>query len=243
MTETPPLVIIAGAGQGTGRTLALMAVRAGYSVAGFSRTKSHLETLEIELGSEAPRFTGIAVDLQDEAACKAMVDRAVAKYGPVRGLVNCAATWTGGRQVIEAKASDFKQSFEMNFYTAFNVIAPVLAHWDGRGRSGDLAIVSLGATASLRGGKRSALYATAKGSLRTLSQSLAKELGPAGVHVSHVVIDGMIDNPRTRAMNPQMAAERFLSPVAIARTVLQLIEQSRDCWTFECDLRPLTEPW
>jgi NAD(P)-dependent dehydrogenase (short-subunit alcohol dehydrogenase family) len=102
-----------------------------------------------------------------------------------------------------------------------------------------------GATASLRGGAAFVAFAAAKAGLRSLAQSIAREYGPQGVHVAHVVIDGGIDGERLRTSAPQRAAEAgadgLLDPEAIAETYWQLHQQHRSAWTHELDLRPYKE--
>ncbi len=104
-----------------------------------------------------------------------------------------------------------------------------------------------GATASLRGGAGFSAFAGAKHALRALAQSLARELGPKGVHVAHIVIDGAIDGAFIRGLLPDAAEKRerqeILIPDAIAKNYVWLHRQERSAWTFEMDLRPWTEPW
>jgi NAD(P)-dependent dehydrogenase (short-subunit alcohol dehydrogenase family) len=102
-------------------------------------------------------------------------------------------------------------------------------------------ILLTGATASLRGSARFSCLAVGKFGLRALSQSLARELGPQGIHVAHIIVDGQIDLPRTRQMMPSRAAETFLSPNAIADTYFHLATQHPTAWTLEVDLRPAAE--
>jgi NAD(P)-dependent dehydrogenase (short-subunit alcohol dehydrogenase family) len=108
-------------------------------------------------------------------------------------------------------------------------------------------ILFTGATASLRGGKGFAAFAGAKHALRALAQSMARELGPEGVHVAHVVIDGAIDTPFIRDSFPERYALKatagILDPEAIAENYWQLHRQPRSAWTHELDLRPWKEPW
>ena len=108
---------------------------------------------------------------------------------------------------------------------------------------GQGAIVVIGATASLRGGARTTGFASAKAAQRSLAQSMARGLGPAGIHVSYVVIDGVIDLERTRSRMPDRPDNFFLKPDAIAEAVYQLTEQDSSAWSFEVDLRPYAEKW
>ena len=104
-------------------------------------------------------------------------------------------------------------------------------------------MIFVGATASVRGGARSHAFASAKHALRGLCASLAKELGPSGVHVAHLVIDGKIWGARTRERFPAAQEAQCLDPAAVATTVCALIEQARSAWSFELDLRPSLERW
>ena len=104
-------------------------------------------------------------------------------------------------------------------------------------------ILVTGATASLRGGVNFAAFAPAKAAQRSLAQSMARNLGPRGVHVGYVIVDGVIDIPVTRAMLSDRPDDFFLSPDAIAETFWQLAHQDRSAWTFELDVRPFGEKW
>ena len=116
---------------------------------------------------------------------------------------------------------------------------------DARSGDGRGSLLFTGATASLRGGAKFAAFASAKAGLRSLAQSLAREFGPQGVHVAHVVIDGGIDGERLRAAAPQRAidagADGLLRPDAIADVYWHLHTQHRSAWTQELDLRPYKE--
>ena len=102
-------------------------------------------------------------------------------------------------------------------------------------------VIVIGATASLRGGAGTAAFAPAKAAQRSLAQSMARSLGPQGIHVGYVVVDGVIDMPRTRQLLRDRPDDFFLKPDEIADTVYHLVEQDRSAWTFELDLRPFGE--
>jgi NAD(P)-dependent dehydrogenase (short-subunit alcohol dehydrogenase family) len=108
-------------------------------------------------------------------------------------------------------------------------------------------ILFTGATASLRGGVGFSAFAGGKAALRALAQSMAREFGPQGLHIAHVVVDGVIDSERVRQAQPERVAalghEGLLEPDSIARAYLWLHEQTPDAWTFELDLRPRVEKW
>jgi NAD(P)-dependent dehydrogenase (short-subunit alcohol dehydrogenase family) len=105
------------------------------------------------------------------------------------------------------------------------------------------AIVVIGATASLRGLPFTAPFASAKSAQRSLAQSMARSLGPKGIHVAYLVIDGVIDVPGARAFFSDKPDDFFLNPDSIAETVWNLVNQERSAWTFELDVRPFGEKW
>src|SRR5215213_9033055 len=107
--------------------------------------------------------------------------------------------------------------------------------------NGQGTIIFTGATASLRGSARFSCLAVGKFGLRALAQCMARELGPQGIHVAHVVIDGQIDTPRVREMSPEREEHTMLSPAAIAESYWQLHVQDPTAWTLELDLRPAVE--
>jgi NAD(P)-dependent dehydrogenase (short-subunit alcohol dehydrogenase family) len=108
-------------------------------------------------------------------------------------------------------------------------------------------VLFTGATASLRGGVGFSAFAGGKSALRALAQSMAREFGPQGLHIAHVVVDGVIDSERVRTTQPERVAalgpQGLLDPDSIARAYLWLHEQTPDAWTFELDLRPSVEKW
>ena len=104
-------------------------------------------------------------------------------------------------------------------------------------------ILVTGATASLRGGEIFAAFAPAKAAQRSLAQSMARHLGPKGVHVAYAIVDGVIDMPTTRQFMPDRPEQEFLAPSAIADAFYNVAHQSPSAWTFEFDLRPFGEKW
>jgi len=134
--------------------------------------------------------------------------------------------------------------WQMACFSGFLVGREAARRMVPRGRG---TILFTGATASLRGRPGMAAFAGAKSALRALAQSMARELGPEGVHVSHVIVDGAIDMPWIRENFPKIVEERgeeaLLSPDAIAESYWQLHAQPRSAWTHELDLRPHVEPW
>ena len=138
----------------------------------------------------------------------------------------------------------YRKVWEMAAYGGFLMGREVSKGMTERGHG---TIIFTGATASVRGRDGFSAFAGAKHALRALAQSMARELGPRGVHVAHVVIDGPIDSNFIRENLPDADARRdrdaLLNPDAIAETYAWLHKQHRSAWTHELDLRPWSEPW
>ena len=104
-------------------------------------------------------------------------------------------------------------------------------------------ILFTGATASLRGNKRTAAFAPAKAAQRSLAESMARSLWPAGIHVGLMIVDGVVDLPRTRKAMPDKEDEFFVDPAGLAETAWFLAHQDRQAWSFEVEVRPFGETW
>ncbi len=146
--------------------------------------------------------------------------------------------------VVETTAQVYSKVWEMAALAGFLASREAARVMVPRGQG---AMLFTGATASVRGGAGFSAFAGAKHALRALAQSLARELGPKGVHVAHIVIDGAIDGAFIRGLMPDAAEKRareeILVPDAIAKNYVWLHRQERSAWTFEMDLRPWTEIW
>ena len=228
--------VIAGVGPGLGAALCKRFAGNGYNVAGLARTDRAKAALNEAVGTAGGRYLHKTCDLTDEAAVTDVLGSVVSSLGPIEVLVYNAGTFLM-KSAAEITATEFRNLWEINCLGAFLCARSVLPGMSSRGRG---AIVFTGATAALRGGARFGGFAASKFALRGLAQSLAREYGPQGIHVAHVVVDGIIDTARTRA---GMGAdpETSLDPEAIAETYLHLIRQHRSAWTHELDLRPDTE--
>lgn len=128
----------------------------------------------------------------------------------------------------------------MNALGSFLVAKQTLPAMEAAGRG---SFVFIGATASLRGTPRSTAFAPAKAAQRIFAQSLARQLGPKGVHVSLIVVDGVVDLPRTRARMPDKPDSFFIRPDDVAAAAAMLVAQPRSTWTFELEVRPFGETW
>ncbi len=231
-----PVCVIVGAGPGNGAAFGRRFVDAGYRVALLARGAEKVEAIAAELGDNA---RGYAYDATDPGAAGGVFSRIVGELGPVNTLVYNAG---GGsfKTIDEASVEDFEEGWRTNTLGCVIAAKQVVP---GMREAGGGNIVIIGATASVRGGAGAAPFASAKAAQRSLAQSLARQLGPEGIHVAYVIIDGVIDLERTRARMPDKPADFFLQPAHIADAVHYLTQQPRSAWTFELDVRPFGERW
>ena len=219
-----PLAIVAGAGPGLGQTLVSQFNQKGYSAFGLNRT--------IPPGADQV----LQVDLADPEHTMAELQNIICTHGAPKLVIQNTA-----KLVIspfeETSIEDFEATWQAMVLSTVNLAHRVLPAMVDTG--GGTFIVS-GATASLRGGKNFSAFASAKAGLRALTQSLAREYGPQGVHVVHVVLDGIVDTKASRNLH-KMDPARMMQPVDIAETYLALVKQPQSTWTHELDLRPKGE--
>lgn len=239
MTSTVALVV--GAGDATGGAIARRFAREGMTAVVVRRTAAALVPLVTAIEAEGGRAVAMATDARDEDAMVALVDRIEADVGPITVAVfNVGANVPS--PIRDETARKYRKIWELaalgGFLTGREAARVMVPRGVGT-------ILFTGATASLRGGANFAAFAGAKHALRALAQSMARELGPLGVHVAHVVVDGAIDTDFIRTNFPARYAAKaedgILSPDHIADAYWFLHAQPRDAWTHELDLRPWTE--
>jgi len=228
---------VLGVGPGLGAAVARRFARGGFDVALMARSKASCDPSVKEVKELGRKVFAVDVDASSPTSVAAGFAKAHDALGDAEVFVyNAGAFKMGG--VLEIEAEDFDLCWRANcagaFYAAKHVVPPMVQA--GRGT-----VLLTGATASLRGGARFACLAVGKFGLRALAQSMARELGPKGVHVAHVVIDGQIDTPRGRQLFPNRDPETMLAPDAIAEAYFRLHEQPMSAWTLELDLRPNVE--
>jgi len=227
-----PIAVVAGAGPGLGRALAQRFVQGGMRVALLARDASRLASLAASIGSEA---RALACDLTDPAAVEPAFERIDRELGSPQCVIFNAGTYRRGA-VLDVSPQDFLECWKIGCFAGFLVGQQAARRMAGRGSG---TILFTGATASLRGGAQFVNLASPKFALRALAQSMARELGPRGVHVAHVIIDGQI-HASGRA-DAARAPDAHLEPAAIAEAYWQLHQQPRSAWTLELDLRPWVE--
>ncbi|MHA1159185.1 MAG: SDR family NAD(P)-dependent oxidoreductase, partial [Alphaproteobacteria bacterium] len=141
--------------------------------------------------------------------------------------------------IEDLTAEDFELSWRINAAGLFNAAKAVIPAMKAKGSG---SIVIIGATASRRGAPMTAAFAPAKAAQRSLAESMAKHLGPTGIHVALIIVDGMIDLPRSRSMMPDKPEDFFIQPAHVAETAHWLAQQPRSAWSFEVEARPSTAP-
>lgn len=237
--------LVVGVGDGVGGAIARAFAAEGYRVC-MTRRPRHLDQLEA-LAAEIRRNGGDAraygVDARQEAEMVALVDRIEAEVGPLEVVVfNIGANVRFG--IVETTAQVFSKVWEMACFAGFLTGREAARVMLPRGRG---TILFTGASASLRGKDGFSAFASAKAGLRAMAQSLAREVGPKGIHVAHVVVDGAIDGVFTRSIRDDveglLARDEILKPDDIAANYVWLHRQPRSAWTHEVDLRPWGETW
>jgi len=227
--------IVAGAGPGTGTALSRRFGAGGYRVAMLARDEGRLAALEREITGSR----GYAVDVTDAARVRDVVGRIHADLGTPSVLVHNAVAGHFG-EFLDVQAATLENTFRTNVLSLLHLgqaVVPAMLE------AGGGAIVVTGNTSAWRGSANFAAFAPSKAAQRILAQSMARSLGPRGIHVAYVVIDAVIDVPWTRQAFAGRPDDFYAKPAAIAETVYHLTQQDRSAWTFEVDLRPFGEKW
>jgi NAD(P)-dependent dehydrogenase (short-subunit alcohol dehydrogenase family) len=227
--------LVTGVGPGTGVACVRKFAAENYAVAMCARTPDKLTAL----ASEIPGAHAYPTDVTDGAAVAATFAAVRRDLGPIDVLIHNAGNAVfGDFRTVDAAAME--GAWRVNVLALFHCAREAAADMAKKGAG---TILVTGATASLRGGPGMAAFAPAKGAQRLLAQSMARTLGPEGIHVALAIIDGVIDMPVTRGFLQDKPDEFFLKPSAIADAYWAVHAQDRSAWTFELDLRPFGEKW
>ena len=229
---------VLGVGPGLGAAIARRFAREGFAVALMARREESVAAVREEIEASGGRALPVSTDATDQASVATAFERIRNELGdPEVFVYNAGAFQMGG--ILDVSPEKFDECFKANCAGAFYAAQQVLP---AMAEAGHGTILLTGATAALRGSARFSALAVGKFGLRALAQSMAREFGPQGVHVAHVVIDGQINTPRVREMSGgDREAHTMLSPDAIAETYWQLHSQHPTAWTLELDLRPSVE--
>ena len=237
------VALIIGAGDATGGAIARAFAREGFvaCVVRRERNRDQLEALACAIRDEGFAAQAFPADARDEAEMIALFDRIERDIGPIEVAVfNIGANVRFA--ISDMTAQVYRKVWEMACFAGFLTGREAAKRMIPRGSG---TILFTGATASLRGSSGFSAFSGAKAALRMLAQSLARELGPQGIHVGHIVIDGGIDTDFIRGLRHDFetlkANDGILSPNDIAANYVMLHKQPRSAWTHELDLRPWTE--
>lgn len=230
-TSEQPLALITGVGPGVGTSLVRRFAEAGYRVAMIARDVDRL----VQLEAEVPGALAMPCDVTDTQALKQVID----KIGAPKVVVHNAV---GGSfaSFQETDPAVLQKNFEINTMALLH-LAQLVA--PGMIEAGEGSIIVTGNTSALRGKPNFAGFAPTKAAQRILAESLARDLGPKGVHVAYLVIDAVIDVPWARKMHSEAADDFFIQPKSIAAEVFHLAHQPKDAWSFIAEVRPYHEKW
>ncbi|KAL2853209.1 hypothetical protein BJX68DRAFT_234188 [Aspergillus pseudodeflectus] len=240
-----PLAIIAGVGPGTGASVARK-FAAAYSVVVIARNPDNYNPLVEEINASGGKALGLSADLSDSSAVSSVFDKISQQFkdAPLAAAVFNSGGGFVRKPFLELTEEEFTNGFRSQGLGAFNFAKqtlPLLQKSTGQ-LPHPPTLIFTGATASVRGSANFAPFASGKFALRALAQSLAREFGPKGVHIAHVIIDGVIDIPRTKEWKFEHEDAK-LDPGAIADAYWHLHTQPRTTFGFELDLRPYVEKW
>lgn len=241
LAATPGCAIVVGVGPALGLSIAQRFAKAGHKVGVISRTAATFEAAAAAVIEKGGTAMGVAGDASDEASLKAAIAKVVAAYGPAQVLVYNAgprlASWPPPG-IMDLTPSTLTENLKVGCVgalTATQAVVPAMLE------AGHGTIIFTGATAAMRGGARFASLSVPKFGLRSLSQSIARELHPKGIHCAHAIIDGQIYSDWHKKNSPGRDPTTFLDPDAIAEAYFQLHVQHPSAWVQELDLRPFLE--
>ncbi|MEM8779235.1 MAG: SDR family NAD(P)-dependent oxidoreductase [Cyanobacteria bacterium P01_G01_bin.49] len=230
-----PVCVVVGVGEGNGAAFSRKFASNGYRVAMLARNIDYLQ----KLAQEIPHSQAYQYDVTE-------IDRAVEIFGRIEsemGAISVLVYNAGAgafANLDDATVDSFQRAWEVNARGLFVVAKQVISQMRKLKRGN---IVITGATASIKGGANFTPFAAAKAAQRSLAQSMARYLDPEKIHVSYIIVDGVINLERTRQAMPDKSDDYFMSPDDIAESVFFLTQQPPSAWTFELDLRPFGEKW
>lgn len=229
--------IVTGVGEGTGRAVVERFAAGDYRVAMLTRNEARGSRYEEEI----PGAVVYPCDVQQETEVKSTVAAVADELGPPTVLVHNAVSFDSiFGTFLEIEPSSLWDNFQVNTMGLFHMARAVTPYMLPAARG---AIMVTGNTAARRGRQQFAAFAPTKAAQRILTESIARTLGPKGIHVSYILIDGGIDMPFARTVLPGRPDEFFIKTSAIASTIWDVVHQDRSGWTFELDIRPFAEKW
>jgi NAD(P)-dependent dehydrogenase (short-subunit alcohol dehydrogenase family) len=235
MNNTNPIAVVTGVGPGTGASLVRRFSQGGYAVAMVARNRERLDLLEREIANSH----AYPCDVTGEAQLDSTIEAIRTDLGAPRVLIHNAVGGAFGN-FMEIDPAVLNRNFQVNTMALLHLarrLAPSMIE------AGQGAIIASGNTSALRGKADFAGFAPTKAAQRILAESIARELGPKGIHVAYVLIDAVIDLEWTRKRFPEAPDEFFIKPAAIADEVWHVAHQDRSAWSFNVEVRPFRETW
>ncbi|MDJ0634011.1 MAG: SDR family NAD(P)-dependent oxidoreductase [Xenococcaceae cyanobacterium MO_188.B29] len=230
-----PVCVIVGVGSGNGAAFSRKFGAEGYRVAMLARNIDYLQ----ELAAEIPDAQAYQYDVTQSDRTAEVFSRIESEMGAISVLVYNAGAGAFAN-IDDSTVESFQRAWEVNARGLFVVAKQVIPQMR-KLKGGNIVII--GATASVKGGANFTPFASAKAAQRSLAQSMARYLDPEKIHVSYVIVDGVINLERTRKAMPDKPDDYFMHPDDIAESVFFLTQQPASAWTFELDLRPFGEKW
>jgi NAD(P)-dependent dehydrogenase (short-subunit alcohol dehydrogenase family) len=231
----PPICAVIGVGPGNGEALARRFSADGYAVALLARRGE----LTAQLANELPLARAYACDVADAGSVDVAFRRLRSDMGDVDVLVFNAGSGVWGT-IEEVSPEDFERSWRVNTFGLFLTARQAIPAMRRRGQG---AIIVIGATASRRGVAGTAAFAPAKMAQRGLTESMARHLWPAGIHVALIIVDGAVRSAAARARLGDRPEDALIAPSGVADIAASLVRQDRSAWSFEVEARPYAEKW
>jgi NAD(P)-dependent dehydrogenase (short-subunit alcohol dehydrogenase family) len=230
-----PVCAVVGVGPGNGEAFARRFAADGYAVALMARRAE----LTDRLAAELPGAKAYPCDVAEQASVDAAFAATRADLGDIDVLIFNAGSGVWGN-VEEVTPEDLERAWRVNTLGLFLTARQAMPAMRRRGQG---AIIVVGATASRRGAAGAAAFAQAKMAQRALAESMARHLGPVGIHVALIVVDGVVGGPVTRSRLTDRPDEAFIDPTGVAAIAADLVKQHRSAWSFEVEARPFKERW
>src|SRR6516162_7306759 len=236
MDTLKPVAVVVGVGPGLGAALARR-FAAAYSVALLARRDDYLKELAAELRQSGSAVVDLTCDVSNKKHIVETFRAIREKMGEVEVLLYNAGRGVFG-SITEITPDQYEADWRVNAFGAFVAAKEVVSGMIARRRG---TMLFTGATAGVKAGPRSESFGPAKFAMRGLAQALARDLGPKGILVAWINVDGSIDIPGRRGIKPSLRDGDFLKPEAIAETYWHLAHQDPSAWTMELEVRPFKE--
>ena len=235
------VALVIGVGPGIGSAVAHKFASEGFKIGLISRTQDKLDTVSQSISKLYSNaiISSATADAGNEQSLRQGIQHIVKKLGNITVLMYNAGGYVRGG-VLDVRPSELTNALNVGTVGLLTACQEVLPHMLQHKRG---TILVTGATASLRGGAKFLGLSTPKGGTRNLTQSIAREVQPQGIHVAHIIIDGQVSTPQQVKNQPERSIDSFLSHTEIANQYYNLYKQHHTTWTFEIDLRPYVEKW